>query len=221
MIYFSYNDFVDCTENGDINEIKKVEENIAKYEIKNEINIENRSTKQNQIIEILKQKTELKKFLKEFFTIYEIDSIRNINYYNNIKSISDKEKNNNIICKVKEKEIFILIKVIDSIDNNISYKMFENSLNIIKKWNKEEKIQYKRYPIVIPIVIYIGKEKWNNSISSKANNKINYITYKNNRINFSYNFININNLQTKELEKMESKVSQELKKLKDKYLQIN
>lgn len=221
MIYFSYNDFVDCTENGDINEIKKVEENIVKYEIRNGINIKNRSTKQNQIIEILKQKTELKKFLNEFFNIYEIESIQNINYYNNIKSISDKEKNNNIICKVKDKEIFIFIKVIDSIDNNIPYKMFENSLNIIKKWNIEEKMQYKRYPIVIPIVIYIGEEKWNNSIISKANNKINYITYKDNKINFSYNFININNLRTKELEKMESKVSQELKKLKDKYLQIN
>lgn len=221
MIYFSYNDFVDCTENGDINEIKKVEENIVKYEIRNGINIKNRSTKQNQIIEILKQKTELKKFLNEFFNMYEIESIQNINYYNNIKSISDKEKNNNIICKVKDKEIFIFIKVIDSIDNNIPYKMFENSLNIIKKWNIEEKMQYKRYPIVIPIVIYIGEEKWNNSIISKANNKINYITYKDNKINFSYNFININNLRTKELEKMESKVSQELKKLKDKYLQIN
>lgn len=221
MIYFSYNDFVDCTENGDINEIKKVEENIVKYEIRNGINIKNRSTKQNQIIEILKQKTELKKFLNEFFNMYEIESIQNINYYNNIKSISDKEKNNNIICKIKDKEIFIFIKVIDSIDNNIPYKMFENSLNIIKKWNIEEKMQYKRYPIVIPIVIYIGEEKWNNSIISKANNKINYITYKDNKINFSYNFININNLRTKELEKMESKVSQELKKLKDKYLQIN
>ena len=99
--------------------------------------------------------------------------------------------------------------------------MFEYSLNIINKWNIEEKKQYKRYPIVIPIVIYIGKEKWNNITNSQIHNKINYITYKDNRINFSYNFININNLKIDELEKMESKVSQELKKLKNKYLQIN
>lgn len=221
MIYFSYNDFVDCTENGDINEIKKVEENIIRYEIRNGINIQNQSIKQNQIIKILQQKIELNKFLNDFFTIYEIESVKNINYYNNIKSILDKEKNNNIICKIKDRETFIFIKVIDSIDNNITYKMFEYSLNIINKWNIEEKKQYKRYPIVIPIVIYIGKEKWNNITNSQIHNKINYITYKDNRINFSYNFININNLKIDELEKMESKVSQELKKLKNKYLQIN
>ena len=35
MKYFSYNDYMDYTENGEINEVKRVEENIAKYELKN------------------------------------------------------------------------------------------------------------------------------------------------------------------------------------------
>ena len=33
MIYFSYNDYMDYTENGEINEVKRVEEDIAKYEL--------------------------------------------------------------------------------------------------------------------------------------------------------------------------------------------
>ncbi|MBQ2937463.1 MAG: Rpn family recombination-promoting nuclease/putative transposase [Clostridia bacterium] len=214
MIYFSYNDFMDCTENGEANKIAKVEEKIAKYEISN---IKKVQKKQNQIIRILSEKTQLKKFLKEFFNLLEIEDI---NYCNNIKCISDKEINNNIICKVKDKEMFIFIKVIENIDNNISYKMFEHSLNIIKKWNVEEKFKNKRYPIVIPIVIYIGKEMWQKNNIRKYN-KINYITYENNKINFSYNMININDLKINELENMESKVAKEIINFKNKYLQIN
>ena len=35
MRYFSYNDYMDCTENGEIKELEKVEEKIARYELKN------------------------------------------------------------------------------------------------------------------------------------------------------------------------------------------
>lgn len=218
MTYFSYNDYVDCNENGEMYEIKKVEENIARYEVKNRISLE--CSIENPIVKILKEKSELKKFLKDFFDLYGFQSIENINYYNNIKSISDKETSNKVVCKVIDKEIFILIKVIDKIDSNISYKMFEHSLNIIENWEEKEKIENKRNPIVIPIVVYTGQQEWK-SKSSKLYKKINYITYQHNRINFSYNIININNLKFNELNNMKSKVADELKKLKNKYLQIN
>lgn len=191
MLYFSYNDFMDCTENGEIYKITKVEEKIAKYEIRNVNKVQKNK---NHIIEILKEKTQLRNFLREIFNFNELGDIENIIYCNNIKPISDQEIDNNITCKVKDKEIYIFIKVIEKIDNNISYKMFENSLNIIKKWNNEEKAENKRYPIVVPIVIYIGKEIWKNN-NNRKNNKINYITYEDNRINFSYNMININDLK--------------------------
>lgn len=218
MTYFSYNDYEDCTENGEMYEIKKVEENIARYEIKNGINLEN--TNENQIIKILKEKTKLKNFLKDFSDLYKIQNIENITYYNNIKSITDKKINNKIICKVKDKEIFILIKVIENIDTNITYKMFEHSLNIIENWKEKEKNQNKRHPIVIPIVIYTGQKEWKNK-NNKIYEKMNYITYEDNRTNFSYNIIDINKLKINELNNMKSEVANELKKLKNKYLQIN
>lgn len=218
MTYFSYNDFVDCTENGEMYEIKKVEENIARYEVKNGISIENKE--ENEIIKILREKPKLKKFLKDFSDLYGIQSIENISYYNDVKSRLDKETNSKIVCKVKDKEIFILIKVIENVDSNITYKMFEHSLNIIENWEETEKFENKRYPIVVPIVIYTGKQEWHNN-SSKIYKKINYITYEDNRINFSYNIIDINNLKMEELNNMKSEVAKELKKLKNKYLQIN
>ena len=217
MFYFSYNDYMDCTENGEINEIKKVEEEIAKYELKNgEKTIYN--TK-NTIIQMLKNKICLKKFMEEFFNLSEIGSIENIVYCNNIESITNKHYNN-IICKIENKEIFILIKVIIDIDTNITYKMFENSINIIKKWNEEEKMENKRYPIVIPIVIYLGKQKWKLNCCN-IYGKINYTQCEKNRINFSYNMINVNDLNFDELKNMQSNISKEFINIKNKYLQIN
>lgn len=210
MRYFSYNDYMDCTENGEINEIKRVEEKIAKYEFKN--GTKTTYNIKNKIIETLKNKNCLKMFMEEFFYFSEIDEIENIVYCSDVKTITDKQ-NNNIICKIEDKEMFILIKVIDKIDSNITYKMFENSINIIKRWNEEEKIESKRFPIVIPIVIYIGKQKWKPNYCNNYG-KINYTTCEKNRINFSYNIIEINNLGINKLQKMKSNIAQELINIK-------
>lgn len=210
MRYFSYNDYMDCTENGEINEIKRVEEKIAKYEFKN--GTKTTYNIKNKIIETLKNKNCLKMFMEEFFYFSEIDEIENIVYCSDVKTITDKQ-NNNIICKIEDKEMFILIKVIDKIDSNITYKMFENSINIIKRWNEEEKIESKRFPIVIPIVIYIGKQKWKPNYCNNYG-KINYTTCEKNRINFSYNIIEINNLEINKLQKMKSNIAQELINIK-------
>lgn len=202
MIYFSYNDFMDCTENGKVEEIIKVAENTTRYEQSN--GIYKVQKKEEEIIKILKEKRELKKFLKEFLNLEFIESLI---YYN-------ANKRNTLISKIKEKEIFIYIKVIENIDNNITYKMYEKSLGIIKRWNKYERTQDKRYPIVIPILIYIGKTNWKEN-NNRTYNKIKYITYENNRINFSYNIIKIQKLTLKELQQMKSKVSKEFIKIKN------
>lgn len=214
MLYFSYNDFIDCTENGEINEKINLEENTEIYKLidtKQKVQEE-----KNQIIEILKNKIQMKKFVKEFLNIQDIEDTNNLNYYNNIKEIKDKNKT--IIYKIENKEIFIFIRVMNKIDYNISYKMFEDSLTIINKWNIYEKRENKRNPLVIPIIIYTGKEIWKNN---KIYNMLNYITMKNNRINFSYNIININNLNIDKLKNMKCEVAQEFIKIKNKYLQIN
>ena len=210
MRYISYNDYMDCTENGEINEIRKVEEKIEKYELKNGEKIEYNT--KNKIIKMIKNKICLKQFMEEFFNLSEIGDIENIVYCNDVKTITDKQ-NNNIICKVEDKEIFILIKVIDNIDPNITYKMFENSISIIKRWNEEEKTENKRYPIVIPIVIYLGKEKYNLSYCD-IYSKINYMQCEKSRINFSYNIIDINILEINELQKMKSGIVKELINIK-------
>ena len=45
--------------------------------------------------------------------------------------------------------------------------------------------------------------------------------FKNNRINFSYNVLNINEMSENDLKYMKSGVARKIKELKNKYLQIN
>ena len=151
--------------------------------------------------------SKLNKFLKGLFKFKEINNIEDIVYFSNIKSIDDNE----IVCKIKEKEIFVFIRVIENLDNNITFKIFEKSINIIKRWKNENQKSNKRYPIVIPIVLYIGKNKWK---QRKVNNKLKYIICEKNKINFSYNIIDINDLKFENLEKLESKVIKEIIKIK-------
>ena len=203
MVYFSFNDFVDCEQSEEIYKVRKLGENVVKYE-----QISKTGKNENSIIEIIKNKNELKKFLKDFFEIDEAIGLNDIVYCNKIK------------CKIKNKEIFIIIKEISEIDTNITYKMFEHSTNIISRWNKEKENQNIRNPIVIPIVIYTGKKIWKNS-NSQLRGRINYVRFKNNRINFSYNVLNINEMSENDLKYMESEVARKIKELKNKYLQIN
>ena len=120
MNYFSYNDYADCIENRKFYRITKVEEKIERYETNNGIIQEH--SKKNKIIKILSNEWELKKFLKEFlnFSFNE-----NVVYYDSETNITDKKINNNLTCKIENRENFIFIKVLDRIDNNISYRIFE------------------------------------------------------------------------------------------------
>ena len=98
--------------------------------------------------------------------------------------------------------------------------MFEYTFEIIKRWNDEEKIVNRRKPIVIPILIYTGKEKWNN-LAKIHYRDYNYTIWKENNIRFFYNVIKINELKMANLRQMESKLAKEFIKVKNKYLQIN
>ena len=210
MVYFSFNDFVDCEQSGEIYKVKKIGEEIVKYEqVNGKIKKESIET---SIIDIIKNKNELKKFLNDFFEMEQVMGLNDIVYCNKIKTKIDISNENIVICKIKNKEIFIIIKEISEIDTNIAYKMFEHSINIIDRWNKGKETQNIRNPIVIPIVIYTGKKVWKN-FNSQIKGKIKYVRFKNNRINFSYNVLNVNEISKEELKNMESEVARKIKKI--------
>ena len=221
MRYFSYNDYMDYKGNIDMNNYGRVEEEKAEYILEDgEIN------SQFEIIEILKNIEDLQDFLNEFVWADEQIKQNDITYYNANKTTQenqimyyDENENfeksnyeNMITCKIKSKEIFVIIKELREIDLNIIYKMLEYSLKIIKGC-EQNMLQNVRNPIVIPIVIYTGNKKWNTN-NYQLKQKINYIEFKSNSINFAYNLIKINELGNSELKKMKSKVAKKMLKIK-------
>jgi len=221
MRYFSYNDYMDYKGNIDMNNYVRVEEEKAEYILEDgEIN------SQFEIIEILKNIEDLQDFLNEFVWADEQIKQNDITYYNANQTTQenqimyyDENENfeksnyeNMITCKIKSKEIFVIIKELHEIDLNIIYKMLEYSLKIIKGC-EQKMLQNVRNPIVIPIVIYTGNKKWNTN-NYQLKQKINYIEFKSNSINFAYNLIKINELGNSELKKMKSKVAKKMLKIK-------
>lgn len=221
MRYFSYNDYMDYKGNIDMNNYGRVEEEKAEYILEDgEIN------SQFEIIEILKNIEDLQDFLNEFVWVDEPIKQNDITYYNANQTTQenqimyyDENENfeksnyeNMITCKIKSKEIFVIIKELHEIDLNIIYKMLEYSLKIIKGC-EQKMLQNVRNPIVIPIVIYTGNKKWNTN-NYQLKQKINYIEFKSNSINFAYNLIKINELGNSELKKMKSKVAKKMLKIK-------
>ena len=67
-----------------------------------------------------------------------------------------------IIYKIKEKDIFILIEHQSKIDYNMPRRMVEYKIEIIRQYIDKSKKKEKSYktPLVIGIVLYTGKKKW-------------------------------------------------------------
>ena len=69
---------------------------------------------------------------------------------------------------------------------------------------KSEKEDYKeKKPVIIPIIIYIGNEKWN----IQHNNRIRYTSFEENNMELGYNILDFNLYKTKEIKSKKSKIN--------------
>lgn len=182
MNYFTYNDYIDYSCNEKLIEALKVEEKNIKYEV-----IEENNHKE-KVINNLRNKKQLCKLLNYFLnfnTKIKEDSIEEI------KNIRLNTSNDSILIKIKDKGIYIFIEHLIKIDYNMAYKCLNYSIEIIKQWKVlNENLKNKRYPIVIPIIIYTGDKKWNAKKDFK-DLRLTYSSFKNSRINLAYNIIDL------------------------------
>jgi len=176
---FTYKDYINSIHTFRLKNNTQLAEETEKYYIKNPI-----ENKGNELIKtILKDKRKVaylyNKYLKPKEKIYSNNLIDFTNMYK-LKDI--------IIYKIKNKQIYLMIKHQKDIDYNITYKVLEYSVNIIQTWKKSQRYKYiKTYPIIVPIIIYTGKEKWN--INKKDQKEPRVTTYMKNRIDLNYNLI--------------------------------
>ena len=168
MVIFTYNDYLDYISSS---KIKKVINNQNKI----------RSIKKQKTKEIKYKKSEILKLINMF-----LDK-ENLNMKEEQIELYNKYSKENEIFKVKNKQIYILIKIQEKPDYNISYTILTECMNFVEEWKLENK-KHKKTPIIIPIIIYIGKEKWNINTTTK----IKYTSFEENRTNLAYNIIDLN-----------------------------
>lgn len=224
MQIFTYNDYLDYISNYKIkkkikiqNKRIKIKNNIEKEKYKNKEKTEVEKIKEkieNTIEKLIEDKQEVSKIINDYLKI----SICDINT-NNLEIIEKSKNQINIksqIFKIKEKEIYFLIKIEKNPNYNIPYTIFEESMELIKSIKQKHQ---KEMPTVIPIIMYIGNQKWN----IKQKNKIRYTKFEENNIELGYNIIDFNLYSTKELKNKKSKINKYiiLKKEMNIYLNEN
>lgn len=179
MYYFSYNNYMDYTNNKKLENIKKI--NYLEEEKENYIRTDEILEKEQiKIKESLKNKSKILKFLNSYLKLSDPIEKNNLEDCSNI---IQKEKES-FLYKINGKEIYIFIKISNTKDNNLIYKIFNLAMKIINYWNNNMMKKSLRYPIVIPIVVYTGKEDWKENYDFSR-----YINYENNGIYLHYNLI--------------------------------
>ena len=185
MYYFNYNDYIKTIHTINLKNISLLSEEKTIYAI-------------NQREEIyrnfIKQTLHNKLIISKIINIFLSDKSKILS--NNLKSyskINSKVYNyNSTIFYLKQNpNIFFLIIYQNKIDTNLQYKILIECTNIIKKWRKTNNGEANKFPIVIPIIIYIGKGKWN---VQKEIKEFKTTTFGKNNMNFNYNFIDINKI---------------------------
>lgn len=105
---------------------------------------------------LLDDKEELKTFITKFVGINilneEIEKCNN-NYITNKYKLYEAD----MVYKIKEKPIYFLIEHQSTVDKNMPYRIFNY---YIQEVNEVKDRGNERSPLIIPIVLYTGEEKW-------------------------------------------------------------
>ncbi len=90
-------------------------------------------------------------------------------YNNRFITSKFKERESDIIYKVKEKNIFFIIEHQSTIDYSMGYRMMNYSIEIMRLIIQDGKNKSKtyKYPLIIPIIVYTGDKKWDAKLSMK------------------------------------------------------
>ena len=151
---------------------------------------------------ILSRKNEMVNFLNEFLNLKEkIEEQQIIQCYSDFITKQYKDRHSDIIYKLKNKAVYFLVEHQSTIDQEMPLRIWEYVGEIIRKESITQKIYLRKnmvYPIVIPIVIYTGFQKWNvpTNFAKKQFQSLNYKEYE---INLEYNLIAVQDYTFEEL----------------------
>ena len=80
-----------------------------------------------------------------------------------------KDKESDIVYKIKDRNIFFIIEHQSTIDYSMPYRMMQYTIEIMRLIvdEKENKKKNYKYPLIIPIIIYTGESTWDAKLSMK------------------------------------------------------
>lgn len=111
--------------------------------------------------------------------------------------------------KIKDKEVFFLIEQQTKVDYSMAYRILKYELSIIDSCLAETNLRYKNkgyiYPLIIPIVLYTGIDKWNAKLNLR-DIQPKWNKYEGMELS-KYNILDINDLDNRELIKEENIIS--------------
>ena len=142
---------------------------------------------------VLDKKTDVSKFLNKFFGL-NIKTEELEKYNSSYIDPKFKNKEADIVYRIKDKNIFLLIEHQTKIDKKMPIRLLEYSAAIIESAIEDTK--YKPKPRVIPIVLYTGKTKW--KIENETIEKQQFFKEVK-LIDGEFNLIDINDFSKKEL----------------------
>ncbi len=108
------------------------------------------------------------------------------------KNIERKYRKNPIkaIYKIKNEEKYYLIDYTDNLNTKEEYKILNYCIDIIYEWSKYTKKEEK-YPLIIPIIIYVGLDKWKRNMNEDKKT-VSFYVQNNYDLKIDYNLIEIN-----------------------------
>ena len=208
MKIFTYKDYIYSIHTYRLHAVMGVAEDTEEYQIETEESKRRKEIQQKHdklIKNILKNKKEFVKFINQFLKPKkELEENELEKYTNSYINYKYRKKEPDIVYKIKEKPIYYLIEHQSTIDYNMPYRILNYCIDIMQEWIKAKKTgKETQYPIVIPIVLYTGRNKWS-VVTNFADTQIKETTYGSNYIHLSYNLIDINKYSEQYLLKKDS-----------------
>ena len=196
MVIFSYIEYLKYSRI--IKEEYSLNEEVAEYKYDNKkINHIHDKT----FRKILDDKKEFTIFINKIFNLEERLEEKDIEKYNRkFVSVDYTNQESDVIYKLKNKEIFILVEHQTKIDKKMQIRILKYELEIIR--SRMDENNRLEFPIIIPIVLYTGKQRWNA--------KINYPSYNSELARYrglkkvEYNLVDINDYTIEDLYKENS-----------------
>lgn len=156
---------------------------------------------------IFEDKGEAANFINEALNLKNKITKNQLEKYNSSYiTITFQGKEADIVYKIKGRNIFILIEHQSTVDYSMPFRILTYQMEIMRSAIDISKIKNKEYkmPVVIPIVLYTGKEKWDVAQTLK---------YKQEKLEETnvepskFNLVNISDLDKKVLIEKESFMS--------------